>query len=136
MWTDGRGEYSGGDYGRRGFRLGFGAPAPLPIDRTPPTLNVTEPQTTSISTRKPRFTLQGTTTDNVTPTRAQFRVRKPGSSSYGAWATINLPKGSANTKNWSRTVALNRKGDWLVQMRVLDTRGNTSSTRTITIKRR
>jgi subtilisin family serine protease len=118
-------------------------PRPLPkpsptlnLDRKPPTLRVTAPQGNSVATKAARFALRGTAGDNVTPTRMQFRVRPPGSKRYGGWATVNLAKGNAKTKSWSRIVSLNKKGSWLVQIRVLDGRNNASAARAITLTRR
>lgn len=108
----------------------------LSSDRKPPTLRVTAPKGNSVTTTAARFTLRGTAADNVTPTRVQFRLRAPGSKRYGSWATVNLAKGSAKTKSWTRVVALNKKGSWLVQIRALDGRNNASASRAITITRR
>lgn len=108
----------------------------LSSDRKPPTLRVTAPKGNSVATKAARFVLRGTAGDNVTPTRMQFRVRPPGSKRYGGWATVNLAKGNAKTKSWTRVVALNKKGSWLVQIRALDGRNNASASRAVTITRR
>lgn len=112
-------------------------PKPTPaLDRLAPTLLVSAPKTPSVSTRSPRYVLRGGATDNITPARAQFRIRPPGNrSSYGRWGTVNLPTGDAKTKKWSHSIAVTRKGEWSVQIRVLDARGNVSAVRTVKIKR-
>lgn len=115
----------------------FVGPAPTPvIDRTRPTLNVAAPKGSSVTTKARRFTLRGTARDNVSPTRIQFKIRPPRGSYPRNWTTVTLPKGSAKAKGWSRPIAVNRKGDWAVQIRVLDARNNASATRTITIRRK
>jgi hypothetical protein len=115
----------------------FARPTPTPvIDRTPPKLNIASPKRSSVTTKARRFTLRGTARDNVTPTRIQFKVRPPRGSYPKNWTTVSLPKGNAKTKGWSRRVNVNRKGDWAVQIRVLDARSNASPTRTIIIRRK
>jgi hypothetical protein len=65
----------------------------------------------------------------------QFRVKPPRGSYPKNWTTVNLPSSNAKTKSWTHSVNLNRKGDWAVQLRALDRRGNASAVQTITIRR-
>lgn len=111
-------------------------PAPPPVvDRSPPRLNITTPSRPTVATRANRFRLVGRAVDNVTPTHVQIRIRAPGRG-YGNWATVSLSGGSAKTKNWSRIVTVNRKGNWSIQIRALDARKNASAIRTVSIIRR
>ena len=114
------------------------APTPVPtpvVDRSPPRLNVNTPNRPTVATRANQFRLVGTAADNVTPTHVQIRIRAPGRG-YGSWATVGLSGGSAKTKNWSRIVTVNRKGNWSIQIRALDARKNASTIKTVLIVRR
>lgn len=106
------------------------------VDRTRPTLVVSVPRRASAATKSSRFTLQGTARDNVSPTKIQFKIRPPKGSYPQGWTTVNLPRGSAQIKNWSRPINLTRKGTWNVQIRALDARNNLSAVKTISIVRR
>lgn len=111
-------------------------PAPAPVvDRSPPRLNITTPNRSSIATKANQYRLAGTATDNVTPTQLQIRTRAPGRG-YGNWVTASLSSGSAKTKNWSHFVTVNSKGNWTVQIRAIDGRKNASAITTISIVRR
>ena len=112
------------------------SPTPPLIDRRPPSIRVIVPNRSSVATRASQFRLLGTATDNVSPNRVHFRTKAPGRRNYGNWAAANLPAGGAKTKEWSCIVALNRKGNWNVQVRALDARDNASPIRTVSIFRR
>ena len=108
---------------------------PRPIaDIVKPTLIVNAPRGLKVSTSARRYTVRGTATDNVKPTRIQFRVMPP-KGSYSTWQNGSLV-GANKSRSWSRTVNLNRRGAWKLQVRVLDAVGNISSVRTITITKR
>lgn len=105
-----------------------------PVDRTRPTLSVTTPKGKSVTTKAKTFTLRGKAGDNLTPTRAEFRIKAPNKRAYGSWKRVNLA-GTAKSKNWSYKVALSLKGKWLVEVRSVDAAGNRSAVRRITITR-
>ena len=101
-------------------------------DASPPRVQITVPATTSISTTAATYALKGSVTDNINPTKINFRVKPPNTSTYGNWETVTL-SGAAQTKNWERSVNLGTKGSWLIQIQPFDAEGNGGVTQTITI---
>ena len=101
-------------------------------DTSPPIVKITVPATTSISTTAATYALKGSVTDNINPTKINFRVKPPNTSTYGNWETVTL-SGAAQTKNWERSVNLGTKGSWLIQIQPFDAEGNGGVIQTITI---
>jgi hypothetical protein len=101
-------------------------------DPSPPIVKITVPATTSISTTAATYALKGSVTDNITPTKINFHVKPPNTSTYGNWETVTL-SGGAQTKNWERSVNLGTKGSWLIQIQPFDAEGNGGVIQTITI---
>lgn len=101
-------------------------------DTSPPLVKITVPATTSISTTSASYALKGSVTDNINPTKINFRVKPPNTSTYGNWETLTL-SGGAQTKNWQRSVNLGTKGAWLIQIQPFDAEGNGGVIQTITI---
>ncbi len=107
---------------------------PPAADTIKPVLHVTSPRKLRVSTSNKRYTVRGSAADNVKPTRIQYRVMPP-KGSYSKWRNGSLVD-KKGKRNWSRTVNLNRRGLWKLQVRVFDAAGNISRVRTITIKKK
>lgn len=101
-------------------------------DASPPLVQITVPATTSISTTAATYALKGSVTDNINPTKINFRLKPPNTSTYGNWEILTL-SGGAQTKNWERSVNLRTKGSWLIQIQPFDAEGNGGVVQTITI---
>ena len=103
------------------------APTPAPPanpgpDKTPPSLNITSPGSTVVSTSSASFTVSGTASDNVGVTSVKW------STSFGDSGT------ASGTTNWSANVPL-LVGNNTVTVSAYDAAGN-STWRAITVVRR
>jgi hypothetical protein len=130
------GSYRPVDWHNFGFTtIGPVIPQPTPADQEPPTLVLASPVENVTSTRLTSFTLRGTTSDNVRPTRLEYRVQPP-AGNYTKWQRGTLT-GTGKSRSWSQAVDLPTEGAWRVQVRVADAAGNRSVvvTRTIVVDR-
>jgi hypothetical protein len=105
------------------------------IDRETPSLRVTAPAVASIVTKAASYTLRGSATDDLAPTKLEYRILSPDRRDTG-WQTGRL-SGSGRTRTWTQSVFLSREGTWLVRLRVSDAAGKVSAvaTRTIVVDR-
>jgi hypothetical protein len=110
-------------------------PTPTPGDQEPPTLALAAPVESVTSTRWTSFTVRGTASDNVRPTRLEYRVQPP-RGNYTKWVRGTLT-GTGKSRSWSQAVDLPTEGAWRVRVRVADAAGNWSESvaRTIVVDR-
>lgn len=94
-------------------------PTPTPAPTAPPSLTITSPGSTIVSTNLDSITISGTASDNVGVTSV-------------TWSTSNYSSGTAaGTNNWSAVVPL-LEGDNVITIRAYDAAGN-SSWRAVTV---
>jgi hypothetical protein len=104
------------------------------VDTTAPMVTVTSPPNSIGIWTLASFTITGSVTDDVSPTRLSFRIQAPGSADYGPWTSVSLA-GGQTTKNWQRLIALPSKGVWHVEVQAFDGANNASTVQTIELTR-
>ena len=101
-------------------------------DKTPSRLSPLRP---FYSVKAKSITFRGRATDNLSPVRVQFRVKSPGTQAFGPWSDRSFAAGRLQSKPWSYTLELSRRGAWQLQIRVFDGARNASRVTTVDVDR-